>query len=98
MRKTAKTKKVRQARKLPVDCGGCCNHDDLIDVLDDAAWAKARPDLFGPEAIAAREAAAIAEAVARAFPGLSVSVETISEAEAKRRLAEGGNLFRGGLL
>jgi hypothetical protein len=73
MRKTTKSKKVRQARKLSVGCGGCCNSD----VIDSAT---------------------IAEAVARAFPGMSVSIETISEAEALRRLAEGGNLFRGGLL
>lgn len=36
----------------------------------------------------------LAEVVARCFPGVAVSVESISEAEANRRIAEGGGLFR----
>jgi hypothetical protein len=36
----------------------------------------------------------ISEVIANCFPGMAVSVEAISEDEAKRRMAEGGDLFR----
>lgn len=36
----------------------------------------------------------LSETIARCFPGITVSVEAISEAEAQRRIDEGGGLFR----
>lgn len=56
--------------------------------------AKARPAAVDLSVLAEITPELLSETIARCFPGITVSVEAISEAEAQRRIDEGGGLFR----
>jgi hypothetical protein len=106
MRKTTTTKKGRKATRKafkgcqcgPVKVSKHTCIDALINVEDSKAWDEAMASKATCPACPAalrEHGAKLAEVLARALPGLLVDVEVISEAEAARRMAEGGNMFRG---